>query len=137
MLLQWREGDPKWLDQTRYMEIEHGYEKENEYKERLVLPDAFGVIKNFETALKDESPETKVLIKPSSAGYVKGTVTKFGLGPTQSFGFIRPDNEKDDIFVHIKSLSRGVETLREGQRVLFKKIKGMKGFEAKEVKLEE
>lgn len=38
-MLEWREGTPDWLAKTRYMEIEHGAKKVNEYKERPVLPD--------------------------------------------------------------------------------------------------
>ena len=37
-LLEWRESQPQWMDATRYMEIERGNQKENEYKERPVLP---------------------------------------------------------------------------------------------------
>ncbi len=37
-LLEWRESQPRWMDATRYMEIERGSQKENEYKERPVLP---------------------------------------------------------------------------------------------------
>lgn len=43
-MLEWREGTPEWLDKTRYMEIEHGDERVNEYKERPVLPDPLAVI---------------------------------------------------------------------------------------------
>lgn len=43
-MLEWREGTPEWLAKTRYMEIEHGPKKVNEYKERPVLPDPFGVL---------------------------------------------------------------------------------------------
>ncbi|MCG3158183.1 MAG: hypothetical protein DKINENOH_04824 [bacterium] len=42
-MLEWRQGSPAWLDQTRYLEIEHGTAGENEYKERLVLPGALAV----------------------------------------------------------------------------------------------
>ncbi len=38
-MLEWHEGTREWLDATRYMEIEHGERKDNEYKERPVLPD--------------------------------------------------------------------------------------------------
>ncbi len=39
-MMAWRGDDPgsDWLDWTRYMEIERGTEKENEFKERPVLP---------------------------------------------------------------------------------------------------
>ncbi|MCA9943177.1 MAG: TIGR03986 family CRISPR-associated RAMP protein [Anaerolineales bacterium] len=43
-MLEWREGTSDWLAKTRYMEIEHGQRKVNEYKERPVLPDPFGVL---------------------------------------------------------------------------------------------
>ncbi len=43
-LLEWREATSEWLDKTRYMEIEHGSQKINEYKERPVLPDPLAVL---------------------------------------------------------------------------------------------
>jgi len=42
-MLQWREGNNEWLEQTRYMEIERGAGKTNEYKDRPVLPDPLHV----------------------------------------------------------------------------------------------
>jgi CRISPR-associated protein (TIGR03986 family) len=38
-LLEWHEDSPQWREATRYMEIERGPRKINEYKERPVLPD--------------------------------------------------------------------------------------------------
>lgn len=38
-MLTWREDDPEWTEATRYMEIEYGPRKLNEYKERPVLSD--------------------------------------------------------------------------------------------------
>ena len=36
------------------------------------------------------------------------------------YGFIKPDNEDNDIFVHITSLIRsGLQTLNQGQKVNF------------------
>lgn len=45
-MLEWRESTPSWQAKTRYMEIERadGSKKVNEYKERPVLPDPFGVV---------------------------------------------------------------------------------------------
>lgn len=43
-MLEWRGDTPEWQAKTRYMEIEHGARKVNEYKERPVLPDPIGVI---------------------------------------------------------------------------------------------
>lgn len=42
-MLAWREDDPSWTDATRYMEIEYGPRRLNEYKERPVLPDPLKV----------------------------------------------------------------------------------------------
>lgn len=42
-MLTWREDDPAWTEATRYMEIEYGPRKLNEYKERPVLPDPLEV----------------------------------------------------------------------------------------------
>ncbi|MGH2542518.1 MAG: TIGR03986 family type III CRISPR-associated RAMP protein, partial [Ardenticatenaceae bacterium] len=42
-MLEWREGTNSWRDLTRYMEIEYGPRKLNEYKERPVLPDPLAV----------------------------------------------------------------------------------------------
>lgn len=46
-LLEWRESQPQWMDATRYMEIEHGSGKVNEYKERPVLPTPEVVASNY------------------------------------------------------------------------------------------
>lgn len=43
-LLEWHENTPDWQETTRYMEIEHGPRKLNEYKERPVLPDPLAVV---------------------------------------------------------------------------------------------
>jgi len=43
-MMEWHESDDKWADWTRYMEIERGVEKVNEYKERPVLPTPKGVL---------------------------------------------------------------------------------------------
>lgn len=45
-MLRWREATSEWLEQTRYMEIEHHSpdgRKTNEYRERPVLPDPLHV----------------------------------------------------------------------------------------------
>lgn len=42
-MLTWHEDDPDWTEATRYMEIEYGPRKLNEYKERPVLPDPMDV----------------------------------------------------------------------------------------------
>jgi len=58
-LLEWRESQPRWMDATRYMEIERGSQKENEYKERPVLPTPEVVAGAYEeTASPVSSPST-------------------------------------------------------------------------------
>jgi len=40
--------------------------------------------------------------------------------PDKGFGFIRPEDDAKDVFVHISELKRaGVQTLHEGQRVSY------------------
>ncbi|MBU1659930.1 MAG: TIGR03986 family CRISPR-associated RAMP protein [Chloroflexi bacterium] len=85
-MVEWREGDPKWLDATRYMEIERGLDKINEYKERPVLPTPRGVVRWFVgESLEDtpprpqeRRPEARTVPKgstqPEAGGLVRGTV---------------------------------------------------------------
>lgn len=63
-MLEWREGTPDWLAKTRYMEIEHGPRKTNEYKERPVLPDPFGVLDM--KAASAPSPSTAPTQRPTA-----------------------------------------------------------------------
>ncbi len=47
-----------------------------------------------------------------------GTVKWYN--PTKGYGFIKPDDSNDDVFVHISAVERaGLETLSEGQRVSY------------------
>ena len=47
-----------------------------------------------------------------------GTVKWFN--ETKGFGFIQPEGESKDVFVHISAVQRaGMSTLTEGQRVSF------------------
>ena len=55
-----------------------------------------------------------------------GTVKWFN--PTKGFGFIRPDNEDTDVFVHISSVQEaGLDGLEEGQRVSYELATGKQG----------
>jgi CRISPR-associated protein (TIGR03986 family) len=65
-MMAWRGDDPgnEWLGWTRYMEIEQGSNKLNEYKERPVLPRPTDVVRWFQgqptapdRTLKDEIPK--------------------------------------------------------------------------------
>lgn len=51
----------------------------------------------------------------------------------KGFGFITPDAEGKELFVHINNLASGTSTLREGQEVEYVQAEGRKGPEAKEV----
>ncbi len=55
-----------------------------------------------------------------------GTVKWFN--PTKGFGFIQPEGEEKDAFVHISAVERaGLHTLREGQKVEFELVAGEDG----------
>lgn len=155
-LHEWREGMPAWLAETRYMEIEGGDDKVNEYKERPVLPDPFGVENQYQARKKEKTVTKPRSLSPSiiniagnatATSTVTGTLTVihadsrqtgvvkvFGLGAGKTFGFIKPNDGGEDLFVHRRHLV-GVQSLNRGDKVTFKKIRGMKGWEARQVVL--
>jgi CspA family cold shock protein len=52
---------------------------------------------------------------------------------TKGFGFITPESG-EDVFVHVRSIQgNGFKSLKEGQKVSFKLVKGQKGMQADEV----
>ncbi|MBI5650391.1 MAG: TIGR03986 family CRISPR-associated RAMP protein [Chloroflexi bacterium] len=137
-MLEWHASASDWLDRTRYMEIERGSDKINEYKERPVLPDPQTVVRTAPTrsirmGRRSVSPAIE---KIEETDYRYGKVKNFGLGQKQSFGFITPDGGGDEVFVHRNQLHGGLKTLDAGQRVRFKVRKGMQGLEAFDVQPE-
>ncbi len=63
----------------------------------------------------------------------QGTVKFFNT--QKGFGFITPDSNGKDLFVHLNSLEGGIQSLSEGQKVEYVEAEGLKGPEAKEVKV--
>jgi cold shock CspA family protein len=59
-----------------------------------------------------------------------GTVTFFD--DTKGFGFIKDSTTQQDIFVHVNGL---LEPIKEGNRVTFETVKGLKGPNAVNVKV--
>jgi CspA family cold shock protein len=60
-----------------------------------------------------------------------GTVKWFN--DAKGFGFISREGG-EDVFVHFRAIQgNGFKTLKEGQSVSFKVVKGQKGFQAEEV----
>ncbi|AGS33232.1 coldshock family DNA-binding transcriptional activator [Candidatus Nasuia deltocephalinicola str. NAS-ALF] len=64
----------------------------------------------------------------------KGIVKWFN--DAKGYGFIIGENGDEDLFVHFSAiLMQGFKTLREGQKVLYKKLKTFKGVQAIDVKI--
>jgi len=62
----------------------------------------------------------------------EGTVKWFD--DKKGYGFIQPDDEGEDVFVHYSAIEmEGFKTLQEGQRVSFEVIEGEKGLKATNV----
>jgi len=61
-----------------------------------------------------------------------GTVKFFN--ETKGFGFITPDNESKDVFVHVSGLQ---DEIRENDRVVYEVQQGKKGPNAVNVRLED
>jgi CspA family cold shock protein len=67
--------------------------------------------------------------KPVAVGTVKWFSAEKG------FGFIKPDDGSDDVFVHFSAIDgSGYRSLDEGQRVEFETQPGRKGLQAANVK---
>ncbi len=61
---------------------------------------------------------------------MQGTVKFFN--ETKGFGFIRPDNSSEDVFVHSSGLT---ERIRENDKVEFEQERGKKGMNAVRVRI--
>lgn len=62
----------------------------------------------------------------------KGTVKWFN--ETKGFGFITPEDNSADIFVHFSAIQgEGFKTLAEGDLVSYEVVKGQKGMQAANV----
>lgn len=123
-MLEWREGDTAWLEQTRYMEIEHGLEKVNEYKERPVLPDPLAVVAG--QPVRPPARQRDVATPTESTAGTRIGVVKKWLDD-KGYGFIT-QADGSDIFVHHTGIEgSGRKSLRKGQRVRYTIGKGMRG----------
>jgi len=65
---------------------------------------------------------------------ISGTVKWFN--DEKGFGFITPEDGSPDLFVHYRAIkANGFKSLKEGQKVTFKSVKGDKGMQAEDVSL--
>lgn len=149
-ILEWREGAEAWNDATRYMEIERGEEKVNEYKERPVLPDPMAVASGRRstqsgTQVRPQPTTPPISKKRQPAGVsdrpkaevsatLQGIVKRWD--DQKGYGFIT-QSDGSEIFVHFSNIvGTGRKTLRQGQPVTYSIGSGMKGPEAKDVRPE-
>ena len=145
-ILEWRDEDSAWQERTRYQEIERGSRKDNEYKDRPVLPTPEGVAVFYkpqtngkplrELPPQSVRPAEQILAEPEEAtGYIRGRVVSFGLGRKRSYGFIQSEDSTSEFFVHRNHLAAGVVNLEVGQIVRFKEGHGPNGPEAQDVQI--
>jgi CspA family cold shock protein len=56
--------------------------------------------------------------------------------PDKGFGFISPDGQQSDVFVHFSAIQGGgYRSLAENQRVEFEVTQGQKGLQAEQVRV--
>jgi CspA family cold shock protein len=60
-------------------------------------------------------------------GFVMNTGTVKWFNATKGFGFIQPDNNGQDVFVHISAVERaGLRTIVEGQKLSYEMVRDNK-----------
>lgn len=146
-LLSWQGPD---TDKTRYQEIEYGPNKDNEYKDRPILPLPSGVVKKSDpvesspastkkpppskSALK-RKPKQEATTKPVSSkitpGEYTGIVTYFNLKHKK--GRILPDGSDVEIEIQVGQLRPDVRYLVPDQKVSFVVVQDDDGFHLKNI----
>ena len=73
---------------------------------------------------------------PAAAGIADGADgTVAWYDEDKGFGFINPDSNAEDVFVHVRALAEGLTWLAEGDRVAYEVVSGDRGPQARDVHL--
>jgi CspA family cold shock protein len=70
---------------------------------------------------------------PAQGDGADGTVSWYDAG--KGFGFITPDGGGQDVFVQVRALAGGLQSLTDGDRVTYDVVQGDKGPQARDVQL--
>lgn len=93
------------------------------------------LIRKQPVSTQEISAPSTVASKSLAPGYRRGVVKTFGLGESQSYGYIESPGV-NDVFVHRNNLAEGLKDLQRGQKVVFRIITDKGKMKATDVRLD-